>query len=120
MNRTEFKKIIKEAILELVDEGKISVSSPSSKLSVQQSSSSIKEKSNHLSEMIKANAQNVSATKGKNSQEAALLGLLADTASTTFVRQKETEEFGYTSEEKDRFDAMFPDALKEHFNKLFK
>jgi len=119
MNRAEFKKVIKEAILELVDEGKIKISSPSS-LSVQPGNNSIKDKSNHLSEMIRANAENLSSRKGKDSKEVALLGLLADTASTTFVRQKETEEFGYTSEEKERFDSMFPDALKEHFNKLFK
>ena len=117
MNRNELKKIIKEAILELVSEGKIEVSAPS--LNSKAGQADFRRSTNHLAEMIRTNAKQVQETRPGNQKEAALLNLLADTAQTTYTKQVETEKFGQTLEEKQRFDSMFPDELVEHFNKMF-
>lgn len=113
MNPTLFKTLVKDAILELVQEGKIAISS-NNQISAFEP---IKKNATHLAEMIRTNATH-NANNGNN-KDASLLNLLADTAQTTYVRNIEKEEFGQTSEEKNRFDAMFTDSMKDHFNKLF-
>jgi len=117
MNRTELKDIVKEAILELVKEGKVQLSAPGSSMQTSAGRpNSIKATGNHLAEMIRSN---VSVKSNQNSQEATFLNLLADTAQTTYVRQQEIEQIGYTSEEKERFEDMFPAELVEQFQNMF-
>lgn len=116
-SRTELKEIVKEAIMELVKEGKVQVSASGSSIhSVGGQPNAIRASGNHLAEMIRSNVSN---KVDKTSKEATFMNLLADTAQTTYVRQQEIESFGQTTEQKESFESMFPSELVEQFQNMF-
>lgn len=117
MNKSEFKKLIKEAILELVSEGAIEMAAPSLK-SPTTSHTALRKTNDQVANMIRANARQLEEKKS-GGHDSALLNLLADTVQTTYSKQVEVEKFGQTLEEKQNFESLFPNELIEQFNKMF-
>lgn len=115
MNRNELKLLIKEAVREVLAESGTMPNKFSSNTGPNKEISESRKTTDTMAELIRANMGNNSG----NSLQNFLINNLADTAQTTFAKQKEKDSFGYTLEEKTQFDSMFTDDLKEHFNKLF-
>lgn len=119
MTKSEFKSLIKEAILELIAEGHLSKNiSSANGLESKGNLSEIEMRGKNLSSLIRQSSINQSTTSESHKSNA-LLNILADTAQTTYVKQQQIEKTGLTSAEKEKFDGMFPSELKNFFEKQF-
>ena len=118
MTKTQLKEVIKEAILELVQEGHISFGNSSGP--PQKETQKFRTEGHQLAQMIRNNT-NPQAIKqiSQNPNASSFLNLLADTAENTLPKLKEAEEFGETAESRETVEGLFPAELKDKFNKLF-